>query len=197
MTPFEKTITVLSLMLCLIWVQAATLPNSPAPALPNDSIYQTPLALRDQNGNTFTFDALRGHPVIVSMMYASCKTACPLNVETIKRIRAMAKQKSGHSAPPVVMISFDPKQDTVQKLAMMADMHHLAAPTWRLARPEHGDVRAFAASLGVSYRTRQNGEISHNIEIVLLDRTGRIIARTEQLDPVDTAFINQVANISH
>ncbi len=200
MTPLGKTITQKTITLPLIFCLAcsclaqAQTGTPPTLTLPNDSVYQTPLTLRDQNGNIFSLDALRGHPVIISMMYASCKTACPLNIETIKRIRAAAKQKSGHSAPPVVMISFNPKQDTVQKLAMMANMHHLTAPDWRFTRPEQGDVRAFAASLGISYRIRPNGEISHNVEIVLLDKAGRIIAKTEQLDTIDTSFVNQVAN---
>lgn len=159
---------------------------------PQDSVYRTPLVLRDQNGRQFDFKALRGHPVIVSMMYTSCMEACPLNVETIKKIRAQVRQRSGHPAPSVVMISFDPRHDTVAQLAMMARMHQLKPPVWRFARPESGDVRAFAATLGISYRVRPNGEVSHNVEIVLLDRQGRIVTRTGQLGQPDPDFVAQV-----
>ena len=184
-------------VLMLLTYNLAHADHLPPQPLPRDSVYQTALTLRDQNAQVFTFDALRGHPVIVSMMYASCKAACPANVDAIKHIRAAAERQSGHPAPPVVMISFDPRRDTVPQLAMMARMHHLTAPTWRFARPEQGDVRAFAASLGVSYRIRPDSEISHNVEIVLLDRSGRIVAKTDQLDPIDSSFVTQVGNMSH
>lgn len=165
--------------------------------LPGDSIYQTELTLRDQAGLEFTLASLRGQPRIVSMIYTSCKDVCPLTVEVIKHIRTAVEKRTGHHAPPVVLVSFDPTHDSVKKLAMMSAMHHVAAPDWRLVRPEEGDVRAFAATLGISWRTRPRGEFSHNVEIVLLDAEGRIVAKTEKVDAPDQNFVDQVARIGN
>ena len=177
------------------WAGAA-LAATDTTALPADSVYQTALSLRDQTGQPFALASLRGHPVIVSMFYASCHEACPIVIDAIKRIRAAAKTRTGHAAPPVVLVSFDPTHDTVRALAMMASMHHVEASSWRLARPEQGDVRAFAATLGVSYRTRSDGEFSHNVEIVLLDADGRIVARTSEINALDPGFVDQVSRAS-
>jgi protein SCO1/2 len=164
-------------------------------ALPTDSVYRTALALRDQAGHPFALASLRGHPVIVSMIYASCAEVCPITVESIRGIRDAVRARTGHEAPPVVLISFDPARDTVAALAMMASMHHVEAPTWRLARPDQGDVRGFAATLGVSYRKRPNGDFDHNVEIALLDAEGRIVAKTSEIGAPDPAFIDRVSRV--
>ncbi len=181
------------LLLLPIGISMARADTHQIAPLPADSVYLTPLTLRDQTGQVFTLTALRGHPVIVSMIYASCQSACPMTVETIKRIRTMVTARTRHPAPRVVLVSFDPARDTVQQLAMMASMHHVSAPIWRFVRPEQGDVRAFAATLGVSWRTRSSGDISHNVEIVLLDADGRIVAKTGQTGAPEPGFVDSVS----
>ncbi len=187
--------TLLILLMISVWTGAAQAATD-ATALPADSVYRSALTLRDQAEGLFTPASLRGHPVIVSMIYASCPEACPLTIDAIKQIRAAVKSRTGHAAPQVVLVSFDPVHDTVQALAGMASVHQLPYPVWRLARPEQGDVRAFAATLGVSYRMRPNGDFSHNIEIVLLDADGRIVASTSKLGTPDPDFVDRVSRIS-
>ena len=41
------------------------------------SIYELGSTLRDEKGQTRGLDAFRGHPVLVTMFYGSCATACP------------------------------------------------------------------------------------------------------------------------
>ncbi len=53
-------------------------------ALPSDSIYQLDVKLQDEDGNAIGLDEFRGHPVIVTMFYASCPHVCPMLISTIK-----------------------------------------------------------------------------------------------------------------
>lgn len=177
-----------ALLLLVVAGAAAAAPAS----LPGDSLYQTALALQDQQGRRFDFAALRGRPLLVSVFYASCASACPLTIETIER----ARRAVGAGAPDVLMVSFDPAHDDVAALAMMADMHHVDAVHWRLARPERGDVEAFAAALGVAYRPRVEGGFSHNVVIALLDVDGRIVARSSRLGEPDAAFVAAVRKLA-
>lgn len=164
--------------------------TSAAP-LPGDSLYRTPLSLQDQDGRNFDLGSMRGKPVIVSMFYASCTSACPLTVDTIDQIRRAA-DGTGRSAPSVLMISFDPKHDDVLNLAAMAKAHQLDPAYWRLTRPTSGDVMAFAATLGVAYRQRTAGDFSHNAVIALLDENGRLVAQTSLVGEIDPAFLAAV-----
>ncbi|MCE5233588.1 MAG: SCO family protein [Mizugakiibacter sp.] len=168
---------------------AAAAPSAP---LPGDSLYQTALALQDQQGRRFDFAALRGRPLLVSVFYASCHSACPLTIATVERVRRAV----GAGAPGVLMVSFDPGHDDVAALAEMARMHRVDPAHWRLARPESGDVEALAATLGVAYRRRADGEFSHNVVIALLDADGRVVARSAQLGDPEPAFVAAVRRLS-
>ncbi len=181
------------LVLLTMGVCSGAMPAAQAAPLPADSVYRTGLILRDQDGRVFTLVSLRGRPVIVSMFYVSCRDACPLTVSAIERLRAAIEARTGRPAPPVVLISFDPAHDTVRELGMMAAMHDLKGPVWRLARPEQGDVRAFAATLGVFWRQRPDGNFSHNVEIVLLDADGRIVTETAGTGAPDPVFVRAAA----
>jgi protein SCO1/2 len=188
-------------MLCIPYLAGSLLLASPAAvatvgvvsaaALPGDSIYQTPLSLEDQQGHRFDLAALRGKPVIVSMFYASCSSACPLTVDTIDQVRR-AVGASGRVAPSVLMVSFDPQHDDMFNLAAMAKAHQLDPASWRLTRPTAGDVRAFAATLGIAWRRRASGEISHDTVIALLDGNGRLVAHTSLIGQIDPAFVEAV-----
>lgn len=174
--------------LCLFaWLIAAAITAHAAP-LPCDSLYQTPLVLRDQQGRRFSLLSLRGRPVLVSMFYASCTSVCPLTVEAIERIRR-AVDTPGQAELSVLMISFDPRRDHIARLAGFARAHRLDPAHWRIARTEQGDLDAFAATLGVAYRARDNGEFSHNATVALLDADGRIVTQTDDVENLDPAFI--------
>ena len=164
---------------------------APPPALPGDSLYQLPLALQDQQGRQFDLASMRGRPVIVSMFYTACSSACPLTIDTIDQIRHAANLPD-HAVPSVLMVSIDPEHDDVVNLAAMAKAHQLDAALWRLTRPTAGDAMGFAATLGVAYRRRTGADFSHNAVIALLDENGRIVARTSVIGKVDPAFVSAV-----
>ncbi|MHB8679042.1 MAG: SCO family protein [Rudaea sp.] len=153
--------------------------------LPVDSLYRiAPLQLRDQDRVRFDLSSLRGRPVVLGMFYASCQVVCPLQIETLKRLRRALPH-----ALPVVLISFDPAHDGVARLHAVAAEHRVRAPAFRLARLERGDLDALGAILGIAWRVLPGGGYSHNVVFNLLDREGRIVARTDKLDGLDTDFV--------
>lgn len=163
----------------------------PSLSLPGDSLYQTSLALQDQQGRQFDLASMRGRPVIVSLFYTACSSVCPLTIDTIEQIRHAASAQS-RGVPAVLLVSVDPLHDDVVNLAAMAKAHGLDAASWHLTRSTAGDLMAFAATLGVAYQQRTNNEFSHNAVIALLDENGRIVARTSVIGRVDPAFVAAV-----
>jgi len=163
-----------------------------AAALPENSVYRTPaLTLRDQQGEVFTFDALRGEPRIVGMFYGSCQMACPLEIEYLKRLQHAVLAKSGRSIP-VLLVSFDPARDDAAMLRKVAGEHHVRPPTFRLARAEHGDEGMLAGVLGIAYRQLPGGGFSHNVKVSLLDANGRIVASANASGALDRAFVEAI-----
>jgi len=161
-------------------------------ALPENSVYRIPaLTLRDQQGEVFTFDALRGEPRIVGMFYGSCQMACPLEIEYLKRLRHVVLAKSGRSIP-VLLVTFDPARDDAAMLRKVAGEHHVQAPTFRLARPERGDEGMLAGVLGIAYRQLPGGGFGHNVKVSLLDAKGRIVASANASGTLDRAFVEAI-----
>lgn len=152
-----------------------------APAFPEDmpSVYELPLRLRDSHDREVGLDVGRGHPVLVSMFYASCPVACPLLIEEIRQVAA--------ELPPavqddlrIVLVSFDPERDTPQALRALSEARKLDE-RWTVAAASDLDARTLAAVLGFKYRKLDNGEFFHSSTIVALDRDGRPVARTDVL----------------
>jgi protein SCO1 len=165
--------------------------GTPAP-LPRDSLYALSVPLTDAQGRTADWTTLRGKPRIVAMFYTSCQYMCPLIVESAKSVER-ALPEAERSNIGVVLISLHPAKDTPAALRGMATARHVDAAKWWLTSPRPADVRKVAGLLGVRYRALEDGNFNHTSALVLLDRDGRIVARTERMGSVpDAAFVAEV-----
>ena len=181
----------LSLGLLLAAPLALAGPPKDAP-LPGDSIYQLPVKLTDQDGNTRDWRGLRGKPRVLSMFYTSCKYICPLVVDSGKavehRLTPAQRQRIG-----LVLVSMDPARDDAAALKKIAEQRKLDTKRWIHAAPPKDDVRSVAGVLGIKYRALADGEFNHTSALVLVDADGRILARTEQMGPIpDPGFLAAV-----
>jgi protein SCO1/2 len=154
-------------------------PAAPGAAPPrSQSIYEVSAALVDQKGQPVGLDLFRGHPVLISMLYASCRDACPLLLADIKRIEL--------DLPPrvradlrVLLVSLDPERDTTEALQALARAHRVDESRWRFVSGSDDTVREIAAVLGIKYRRLADGSINHSSVITLLDPSGVIESRVE------------------
>jgi protein SCO1 len=168
----------------------AALAAWPAVAAPGDSIYRLVASLSDQDGHAFPLASLAGTPVLASMFYTSCDMVCPMIFESIHAtLRALPP--ADRAAVKVLMVSFDPARDTQAVLKKTAEARGCDAQ-WLLARGDEATVRKVAAVLGIQYRRIANGEFNHSSTVLLLDREGRIAARTGKLGGADPALVKEV-----
>jgi protein SCO1/2 len=165
--------------------------NSPALALPGDSIYQLDATLTDQRGQPIKLDAARGQPVLVSMFYTSCQFVCPMLIDAARDTQA-ALPEAQRRRVKVLLVSFDPARDTPDKLAAMAKERGLDASQWTLARTDPATVRKIAALLKFQYRALPDGEFNHSAELILLDGDGRIATRTSMLAGADERMVGAI-----
>jgi protein SCO1/2 len=69
-----------------------------------------PLVGKDIDGKTVDIRDLKGHPVLVTFVYASCPDVCPLIMTNLRQVRE--KSDLGEQMR-VIAVSVDPKGDTV------------------------------------------------------------------------------------
>jgi protein SCO1 len=165
----------------------ATLPHLATAAVPGDSIYRLPATLTDAEGRSFELASLQGTPVLASMFYTSCTMVCPMIFDTV-HADLQALPATERDQVRVLMVSFDPQVDTPAVLKKAAAAHGCDS-RWTLARCDEATTRKIAALLGIQYRKLANGEFNHSTVIELLDREGRIAARTGKLGTVDKALV--------
>jgi protein SCO1/2 len=151
------------------------------------SLYDLGLRVRDADGVVRGLDDLRGHPVLASMFFASCTSACPLLISHIKRIEGEAPT-SLRADLRILLVSFDPARDTPAVLVDVARRHGVDPRRWRItAAPDDEAARAMAAVLGIRYRAAAEGTFDHTTAITVLDRQGEVRGRAE--DPAAVGAI--------
>lgn len=190
---FYKLAACVPLVFALLAVAAVAAPAQ-AP-LPRDSVYQLPATLVDQGGKSWDWRSKRGTPQVVAMFYTSCQYVCPLIVDSGKAVeRALSAEERAKLG--ILLISMDPARDDPEALMSVARKRKLDDTHWSLASPAPDGVRSVAGVLGVRYRQLADGEFNHTSALVLLDRDGRIVARTEQIgSKLDPEFIAEVRRL--
>ncbi|MBX3695241.1 MAG: SCO family protein [Steroidobacteraceae bacterium] len=162
--------------------------TAPAADLPPDSIYQLDAALTSESGKAIGLDVHRGHPVMITMFYASCPAACPLLIDTIRAVeRSLGKEQLARTR--VLMISIDPQRDTPAALLALAKSRRIDLTRWTLATADEATVRRIAALLSIQYRRLPGGEFNHSSIITVLSSDGEIRRQSSLLGRVDPEIV--------
>jgi protein SCO1/2 len=182
----NRFLTVILTVLC-----AFAPPLAARDADPPASLYHLDLELTNQLGQEHGLDVYRGHPVLVTMFYASCPATCPLIVDTL---RATERELTAAQRAQlrVLMISIDPERDTTAALQKLAESRRIDGTRWALASGDAATVRKIAALLNVQYRQLPNGEFNHSTVITLLSPAGEIEASTTSLGHADAELLTKL-----
>jgi protein SCO1/2 len=159
------------------------------------SLFHLDATWRTQAGNAFSLAELAGQPTIITMIYGSCTTACPVLVNDARRIEH-ALPEAVRENLQVVVVSFDPVRDTPRRLADQAAAYGVDPQRWRFLHGEPADIRTLAAMLGVRYRDNGDGSFDHSNVVTLLDDAGRIAERVEGLARPVTPFVEALERLA-
>ena len=157
------------------------------------SLFHLDAEWQTQSGESFRLGELTGQPTVITMIYGSCTTACPVLVNDALRIDR-AVPETIRDRLQVVVVSFDPARDTPERMADYASDYDVDPQRWRFLHGEPGDIRNLADMLGVRYRDNGDGSFDHSNVVTLLDSEGRVAERNEGLarpvDPIVDALVD-------
>jgi protein SCO1/2 len=125
------------------------------------------------SGQTISLAALRGKPLVVSLVYSACSSVCPVTTQHLVGVVDQANQLLGSDRFDVLTIGFDARNDTPARMAQFASLQSIAAPNWRVASADAGTIEAILRDLGFSY-ARIAGGFDHITQTTILDRDGRV-----------------------
>lgn len=128
----------------------------------------------DQNGAPLALADLRGKPLIVSLIFTSCATVCPITTEHLREEAAKVRQALGADSFNILTFGFDATGDRPAQLAGFASSHRiLREGNWLIASADPETTEAFLEELGFSYRAGAGG-FDHITQTSILDAEGRV-----------------------
>jgi len=162
---------------------AGTVAAAPEPRLDPQKAYERseaaigrvigPYRLTDTKGETLSLAALRGRPVVVSLVYSACSSVCPVSTQHLIDAVAQANKVIGPDRFSVLTIGFDARNDTPARMANFASGQGIRAPNWRVASADGGTISALLRDLGFSYVSVAGG-FDHLTQTTILDTDGRV-----------------------
>ncbi|WP_137128449.1 SCO family protein [Roseomonas sp. HF4] len=167
------------LLLCLV---AGPLGAAPAPldaaaalAVSEEAIGREVGAhrLRDHAGRPLDLAALRGRPLVISLVFTRCASVCPTATDRLREAVTEARRVLGSTSFEVLTFGFDARRDTPAALTAFADAHELDISGWRLASADPDTTARLLAKLGFSYRAAAGG-FEHVTQTTILDAGGRV-----------------------
>jgi protein SCO1 len=130
------------------------------------------LALVDQEGRPFSFQATRGSTTIVSFVYTRCRDArmCPLVAAKFARM-----QGALHGTPiRLVTVTLDPAYDTPEVLARYGAAYGADPAIWTFATGNQEVIDGLAGRFGVPVGRPAPGIVAHTEAAIVIDTHGRI-----------------------
>ena len=139
-------------------------------------IKQAPdFTLWDSTGHRVALSAFRGKVVLLSFIYTTCTTTCPLLTH---RMTILEDQLQDSGLWPkfvsFLSVTVDPERDTAAVLADYAERFHAVDPDWQFLRDEPARLRPILSDYGEWTRPLPNGELDHPARVYLIDQRGNI-----------------------
>ncbi len=138
-------------------------------------------SLADQDGRRASLREYRGHVVVLTFMYSTCKDTCPVTATTIRG----ALDDVGHDVPTLA-VSVDPAHDTPDSAEGFLVKQSLSNGRMRFLLGS----RAQLAPVWHAYRIQPQGNgFEHSATVLVLDKRGRqrVSFPVEQLTDRDLA----------
>ncbi|HEY9037985.1 MAG TPA: SCO family protein [Roseovarius sp.] len=179
---------ILSRSLPLLWILALSCPaqaqSQPAEVLDAKQVYEISQdaigrqvgahVLYDQHGAPLALADLRGRPLVISLVYTSCSSICPVITDHLHDAVADARKVLGDGSFAVLTFGFDASGDKPARLRAFAISHRLnRLDDWYLASADPETTEALLRDVGFSWRDAAGG-FDHPSQTTILDANGRV-----------------------
>lgn len=135
-------------------------------------------ALVDQHGDSFGPERLRGRWTILFFGFTQCPDVCPTTLASLAAARRELADLPAAEQPAVVLVSVDPRRDTVARLA---EYVRFFDPDFTGVTGEAEAIAGLTRELGVAVIVGEPDEagqytIDHTATLFLVDPDGRLAA---------------------
>ena len=132
-------------------------------------------ALLEPEGRTVHLSDFNGRVVLLSFIYTSCPSACPLITQRIALLRSRLRETGLFpTRVGLLSVTVDPERDTPAVLARYAKAFGADLGGWRFLRESPERLGPVLAAYDEWAKRLPGGEIDHPARLYLIDPRGRI-----------------------
>ena len=134
------------------------------------------LVLTGADGRKITLAALRGKPLLVSLIYTGCADLCPLVIENLAAASGAAEATFGKGSFNILTVGFDAKRDTPDRMRSFARQHHAGGGNWLFAAADATTIDRLASAVGFDFAASAGG-FDHPAQVTVVDKEGRVYSQ--------------------
>src|SRR3954466_1315213 len=125
------------------------------------------VTLTRQDGVPVRFydDMIKGKIVAISLIYTTCKYACPLETARMAQVAKLLGDRMGRDVF-FYSITIDPEHDTPQVLKAYAEKFH-AGPGWMFLTGKASDIELISRKLGLYSEPNPNNPDGHTPALLI------------------------------
>ncbi len=175
---FEKPGSCIVCKMDLAMLNTAKIKVENTNEISESSIFNLTTKWNTEEGEVISLKDLNGKPLVLVMIYTTCKAACPRLVADMRNIE---KQIPKNDELNYVMVSIDPETDTPERLKAFAIENKMDGEQWIFLQGTVSSVREFANVLAVKYKQISPLDFSHSNIISVFDSNGELVHQQEGL----------------
>ena len=144
------------------------------------SVYLDESVWKNQFGKTIQLGKFKNKNVVMTMFFASCQSACPMIINSMKKIEAAVPSEKLDEYQ-FILVTIDPARDNPQVLLKYAKDKNLNPAGWTLLTGKKNDVVELAMILGFKFSKTPDGGFTHSNQITFLNKNGEIVHQSTGL----------------
>jgi protein SCO1 len=152
------------------------------------------VTLTDQNGRSVSLASLKGKPVLVDFIYASCPSLCPMVTEKF----AVAARRLGAnlgSRVEFVSITVDPEHDDPAELRAFADKHDADRPGWLFLTGKPVEIEKVLDAYDLKRIEQSDGTVTHPMGSFLLGPDGHQLRQYDSNTVPPGAVVSDIERV--
>ena len=131
------------------------------------------IELSDTTGKRVELAMFRNKPLLITLVYTSCADVCPTLIETLYPAVKEAQTALGPDSFATITVGFDVRQDTPERMRLLAKRHGVDLPNWRFLSADRENLDALAKAVGFAIYSRPGG-YDHLAQVSLVDKDGKL-----------------------
>ena len=147
----------------------------------------------DGEGRRVTLGALRGKPVVISLIYTSCYHICPTVTTNLARVVKIAQDALGEDSFSVLTIGFDTPVDTPDRMREFSKRKG-NIDNWSFVSASAGTINRLSDDVGFLYFKSPKG-FDHLIQATVLDADGKVYRQIYGMTPEPPALVEPLKEL--